>query len=163
AEAVATLAKSFGELSDGEWTITAGKQHYGEIHTLRRLPHAQEMDLWNALNADQSIPHADVFTINGAVTGPLWVSEKIPVDDATMALRLAERHLPIVAKLAPVLYSATNQYQGRIGFSGQATGPVTILVGGCIKRDYRPSAADQDRHRAGGLAAEADTALVLVR
>lgn len=143
AAAVDTLARAFGELSDGEWTITAGRQHPAEIHTSRRLPNAHEMDLWNVLNADQSIPHADVFTINGAVTGPLWVSEKTPADDVAMALRLAELHLPIVAKLAPVLYSASNQYQGRIGFSGQATGPVTVLVGGCIKRDYRPSPAEQ--------------------
>jgi hypothetical protein len=142
--AVDTLATGFGELAAGDWKISAGKQHPAEIRTSGRLPTPQEMQLWNTLNADQSIPHADVFTINGAVTGPLWVSERIPAHDNDMAARLAQQHLPIVAQLpAPVLYSATDQYQGHIGFRGQATGPVTILVGGCMKRDYKPSATEQ--------------------
>jgi hypothetical protein len=144
AAAVGTLASTFGDLATGDWRISAGKQHPAEIRTTRRLPTAQEMELWNTLNADQSIPHADVFTINGAVTGPLWVSEKIPADDNDMAVRLAQHHLPLVARLLPpVLYSATNQYQGHIGFHGQATGPVTILIGGCMPRDFRPSPAEQ--------------------
>ena len=142
--AVGKLATDFADLTAGEWTVSAGKQHPAEIRTSRRLPSQQEMELWTALNTDQSIPHADVFTINGAVTGPLWVSEKIPADDPDMALRLAQLHLPVVARLpVPVLYSATNQYVGHIGFHGQATGPVTVSIGGCIKRDYRPSPAEQ--------------------
>ena len=92
----------------------------------------------------KSIPHAVAFTINGAITGPFWASEKLPTHDPDVAVRLAEQHLPIVARLpAPVLYSATDQFQGHIGFHGQATGPVTILIGGCMKRDYRPSPAEQ--------------------
>jgi hypothetical protein len=143
AAAVNTLAASFADLTAGEWTITSGKQHPAEIRTLRRLPNPAEMELWNTLNAEQSIPHADVFTINGA-PAPFWVSEKIPADDTAMAVRLAEQHLPIVARLpAPVLYSATNQYQGHIGYKGEATGPVTIMIGGCMKRSYRPSPAEQ--------------------
>ncbi len=142
--AVGKLATAFPDLVAGDWTISAGKQRPAEIRTSHRLPNTQEMELWNTLNADQSIPHADVFTINGAVTGPLWVSEKIQAEDVDMALRLAAQHLPIVAPLpAPVLYSATNQYQGHIGFHGQATGPVTVLIGGCMKRDYRPTPAEQ--------------------
>lgn len=144
AAAVGTLASRFGDLINGDWTITAGKQHPAEIRTSRRLPAPAEMDVWTALNVDQSIPHAVVFTINGAVTGPFWASEKIPTHDPNTAVRLAEQHLPIVARLPPpVLYSATDQFKGHIGFKGQATGPVTILIGGCMKRDYRPSAAEQ--------------------
>lgn len=144
AAAVDALAAKFGDLVSGDWRISAGKLHPAEIRTSRRLPTAQEMELWTALNADQSIPHADVFTINGAVTGRFWVSEKIPADDDQMAMRLAERHLPIVARLLPpVLYSATDQYQGHIGFHGEATGPVTILIGGCMPREYSPSPAEQ--------------------
>ena len=144
AAALDKLANVFGDLAAGDWTVSAGKQHPAEIRTSRRLPSPQEMELWHTLNSDQSIPHADVFTINGAVTAPLWVSEKIPADDLDMALRLAQQHLPIVARLpAPVLYSATNQYQGHIDFHGQATGPVTVLIGGCMKRNYRPSPAEQ--------------------
>ena len=148
ARAVGTLATGFADLTGGYWRISAGTQHPAEIDTSRRLPTGEEMELWSALNADQAIPHADVFTINGPVTVPFWVSEKIGVDDDAialdMAVRLAQRHLPIVARLpAPVLYTATNQYQGHIGFRGQATAPVAILIGGCMKRDYRPSAAEQ--------------------
>jgi hypothetical protein len=144
AAAVGTLASTFGDLIGGDWTISAGNQHPAEIRTSRRLPTDQEMDVWTTLNVDQSIPHAVVFTMNGAVTGPFWVSERLPTHDPDTAVRLAELHLPIVAGLpAPVLYSATDQFQGHIGFHGQATGPVTILIGACMKRDYRPSPAEQ--------------------
>jgi hypothetical protein len=146
--AVDTLATGFADLAAADWKISAGKQHPAEIRTSRRLPTRQEMELWNTLNADQTIPHADAFTINGAVTGPVWVSERIAADDSEMALdlavRLAQRHLPIVARLpAPVLYTATNQYVGHLDFRGQATAPVAILIGGCMKRDYRPAPAEQ--------------------
>jgi hypothetical protein len=144
AAAVDRLATGFADLSAGEWTINAGRQHSAEIHTLQRLPNAGELDLWRTLNADQAIPHSNVFTINNPVTAPLWVAEKTPADDKDAALLLAERHLPLVARLpAPVLYTASNQYRGHIGFYGQATGPVAILIGGCIKRDYRPAPAEQ--------------------
>jgi hypothetical protein len=143
AAAVNTLATSFADLTAGDWMLTSGKQHPAEIRTSRRLPSPAEMELWNTLNADQSIPHADVFTINGT-SAPLWVSEKIPADDPATAVRLAGQHLPIVARLpAPVLYSATNQYQGHIGYKGEATGPVTVMIGGCMKRTYRPSPPEQ--------------------
>jgi hypothetical protein len=150
--AVGTLATGFADLAAGDWKISAGKQHPAEIRTSRRLPTRQEMELWNALNADQAIPHADVFTVNGAVTGPFWVSERIADDGRDMAgdvaldlaVRLAQRHLPIVARLpAPVLYTATNQYVGHLDFRGQAMAPVAILIGGCMKRNYRPSPAEQ--------------------
>jgi len=144
AAALGTLASGFGDLTGGDWTVSAGNQRPAEIRMSRRLPTPAEMGVWTALNADQSIPHAVAFTINGAVTGPFWASEKLPTHDPDVAVRLAEQHLPIVARLpAPVLYSATDQFQGHIGFHGQATGPVTILIGGCMKRDYRPSPAEQ--------------------
>jgi hypothetical protein len=142
--AVGKLGTDFGDLTGGDWTVSASNQHPAEIRTSRRLPNQQELELWTALNADQSIPHADVLTINGPATGPLWVSEKIGTDDPELALRLAQQHLPIVARLpVPVLYSASNQYRGHIGFRGQATGPVTVSIGGCMKRDYRPSPPEQ--------------------
>ncbi len=145
AGAVGTLGTTFAELAGGDWKVSAGKQHPAEIRTSQGMPPHDAMELWNTLNADQSIPHADVFTINGTVTAPFWVSERIPADDNEMAIRLAEQHLPIVAARlpAPVLYTASNQYQGRIGYHGQATGPIAILIGGCLKRDYRPSPAEQ--------------------
>lgn len=143
AAAIGKVAADFGVLA-GAWTVSAGNQHPSEIRTSKRLPSKQEMELWTTLNADQSIPHADVFTINGPVTGPLWVSEKIPTDDPDMVLRLAQQHLPLVARLPePIVYTASNQYRGHIGFHGQATGPVTVSIGGCMKRDYRPSPAEQ--------------------
>jgi hypothetical protein len=143
AAAVTTLATSFADLSAGDWTITASKQHPAEIRTSRRLPNPVEMELWNTLNTDQSIAHADVFTVNGA-PGPFWVSEKIFADDTAMALRLAEQHLPIVARLpAPVVYTASNQYQGHIGYYGHATAPVMITIGGCTKRKYQPPPGEQ--------------------
>jgi hypothetical protein len=141
---VNTLTTSFGDLAGGDWKITAGKQRPAEIRTSRRLPNASEIDLWNTLNSDQGVPHAVVMTINGALTGPLWISEKIPAEDAAMALRLAELHLPLLVRMpTPVLYTASNQYQGHLDANGHATGPVTITVGGCTIRKYRPSAAEQ--------------------
>jgi hypothetical protein len=144
AAAVDTLGSSFADLTDGEWTINASKQHPAEIHASRRLPTPAEMELWTTLNADQSIPHADVFTINGDYTGPLFVSERIPADDPETALRLAQQHLPLVARLpAPVLYTASNQYRGHLGFYGQATAPVVVTIGGCSARTYPPAPGEQ--------------------
>jgi len=144
AAAVNTLATSFADLAAGDWTISAGNQRPAEIRSSRRLPNAQEMQLWTTLNADQSIPYADVLVINNPVTGPVWVSERIAADDSALAIRLAQRHLPLVARLpAPVVYTASNQYQGHIGYHGEATAPVMVTVGGCTKRSYRPSPAEQ--------------------
>lgn len=143
--AVGKLASAFGELAAGDVTVSAGRQHPAEIQTSRRLPSPQEIDLWNALNTDQSIPHADVFTINAAGTAPLWVSERIAADDVDTAVRLAQQHLPIVATqpLRPIVYTAGNQYRGHIGFQHEATAPVMVTIGGCTARKYRPSPAEQ--------------------
>lgn len=145
AAAFPKLASAFGDLAAGDVTVSAGRQHPGEIQTSRRLPSPQEIDLWNALNADQSIPHADVFTINGAGTAPLWVSERIAADDVAAALRLAQQHLPIVAAqpVRPIVYTAGNQFRGHIGFHHEATAPVMVTIGGCTARKYRPSPGEQ--------------------
>lgn len=144
ASAVGKLAAGFGDLVVGQWTVSAGKQHPAEIRTSKRLPNAQELELWTTLNTDQSVPHADIFTINGPLTGPLWVSEKVPADDLGAELRLARQHLPIVARLrAPIVYTASNQYRGHVGVKGEATAPLMITAGGCTTRKYRPSPAEQ--------------------
>jgi hypothetical protein len=152
AAAVTTLATSFPELAGGGWTISAGKNHPAAIRTSQRLPNSEEIAAWNTLNAEQSIPHADTMTINGPVpgpewmpaTGPLWVSEKTQSHALDVAVALARTHLPILAKLpAPVLYTATDQYQGHLNYTGQATGPLAITIGGCTSRTYRPAAAEQ--------------------
>jgi hypothetical protein len=144
AGAVAAVAAGFPGLSAGFVSISSGKEQPAEIRWSRRGPTAQEIDAWNTLNADQSIPHAVVMTINGAVTGPLHISERIAPDDTNLALQLAEKHLPIVARLPhPVLYTASNQYQGHLGFNGQAMSPVAVLVGGCMARGYQPPPAEQ--------------------
>jgi hypothetical protein len=102
------------------------------------------MDVWHRVNADQSIPHADVLMVNNTNTAPVWLSEKIPAENPGMAVQLALQHLPVVAALRPpVLYTASNQYRGHIGYFGQATGPVTVTLGGCTKRSYRPEPAEQ--------------------
>jgi hypothetical protein len=142
--AVTTLAAKFGDLTSGDWTISAGRQHPADIKTSRRLPNAQEMDVWAKLNADQAIEHFDAMTINGPVTGPVWVSERTVSRDANVALQLAQQHLPIVATLhPPIVYTANDVLQGHIGFYGQATGPVAVTVGGCTQRAYSPTPAEQ--------------------
>lgn len=144
--AVTTLATGYPELARLDWTISAGRQHPADIKTSRRLPSAQEIEVWNKINADQSIAHIDKMTINGRVSAPVWVSEKTQSPDVNVAVRLAQQHLPIVATLPPpLLYTAGDQIQGHIGGYGQATGPVAITVGGCTQRDYlsyRPGAAE---------------------
>jgi hypothetical protein len=142
--AVATLTEKFPELSSGNWTISAGKQHPADIKTSRRLPNPDEIGVWARFNADQSIPHIDVMTINGPLTAPVQISEKTQSRDLNVALQLAGAHLPIVAALpAPVLYTTNNQLQGPLGFYGQATGPVAVTVGGCTPRTYRPAPGEQ--------------------
>ncbi|HUO38363.1 MAG TPA: hypothetical protein VMU34_11190 [Mycobacterium sp.] len=146
--AVTTLATRFPRLASLDWTISAGKQHPADIKTSRRLPNAQEIAVWNRINADQSIAHIDKMTINGRVSAPVWVAEKTTQSrDVNVAVQLATRHLPIVATLpSPVLYTASDQIQGHVGGYGQATGPVAITVGGCTARDYltgRPAPAEQ--------------------
>jgi hypothetical protein len=147
AAAVTTLATRFPQLSSLDWTISAGNQHPADIKTLRRFPSAQELEVWNRINADQSITHVDKMTINGRVSAPVWISEETRSHDVNVALQLAHQHLPIVATLpAPVLYTASDAIQGHINGDGRATGPVAITVGGCTDRDsllYKPAPAEQ--------------------
>jgi hypothetical protein len=142
------LADRFPDLTGIDWTISAGKDHPAQIVTSRRLPTAAELDVWNRLNADQTIPHIDKLRINGPVTPPVWISEATTQSrDVAVALQLARRHLPIAATLpAPVLYSASDQISGHIGGQGFARGPVSVTIGGCTKHDplvYQPIPAEQ--------------------
>jgi hypothetical protein len=143
-----TLASRFPQLANVDWTISAGKDHPAQIVTSRRYPTAAELDVWNRLNADQSIPHIDRLRINGPSTPPVWISEETTQSrDVAVALQLAQRHLPIAAPLpGPVLYSASDQISGHIGDQGFARGPVAVTIGGCTKHDplvYRPIPAEQ--------------------
>jgi hypothetical protein len=124
---VATTARNlsdrFADLTGIDWTINAGKDHPAQIVTARRLPTAAEIDVWNRLNSDQSIPHTDRLRINGPVTPPVWISEE-----------------------TPVLYGSSDQLTGHIGGRGCARGPVSVTVGGCTKHDpmvYVPIPAEQ--------------------
>ncbi|HEX4559233.1 MAG TPA: hypothetical protein VH166_08615 [Mycobacterium sp.] len=142
--AVATVAEKFPQLGSGDWTISAGKAYFAGINTSRRLPTAEEIAVFNMLNADQVIPHVDVLTVNGPLTGPVWVSEKTLSRDPNVWVALAGQHLPIVAALpAPVLYTSDDQLQGHLDASGKAAGAVTVTVGGCTPRTYRPAPAEQ--------------------
>ncbi|HTI73996.1 MAG TPA: hypothetical protein VL634_03305 [Mycobacterium sp.] len=143
-----TLADRFPRLADVDWTINAGKDHPAQIVTSRRLPTAAELEVFQRLNADQTIPHFDRLRINAPATPPVWISEETTKSrDVAVALQLAQRHLPIVASLpAPVLYTASDQISGHIGDQGFARGPVSVTVGGCTKHDplvYRPIPAEQ--------------------
>jgi hypothetical protein len=137
AAAVFTLAGRFSRLGSLDWTISAGKDHPAYIRTSRRLPNPEEIAVWNRLNADQSIPHIDEMRINRPFTPPVWFSEKtIQSRDVAVALQLARRHLPLVATLPrPVLYTASDQISGHVGFYGHARGPVAITIGGCTPRE----------------------------
>jgi hypothetical protein len=144
AATVAALATDFPDLSGGSWTISAGKAHPADIITTRRLPTSDEMRVWNEVNADQSIPHADAMTINAPGTSPVWISEVTRSHDVAVALQLAGQHLPIAARLpAPVLYTSTDQIQAHRNYNGQTTSPVAITIGGCTQRTYRPDSAEQ--------------------
>ena len=142
------LAAQFPQLATLDWTISAGKDHPAQIATSRRFPTAAEIDVWNRLNADQSIPHIDKLRINGPVTPPVWISEETTQSrDVAVALQLAQRHLPIAATLpAPVLYTSSDQISGHIGGQGLARGPVSVTIGGCTAHDplvYEPIPAEQ--------------------
>lgn len=146
--AARSLSARFPALAGLNWTLDAGKDHPAEIKTSRRLPTDRELDTFNRLNADQSIPHIDLLRINGPVTPPVWFSEKtIGSHDVAVALRLAQAHLPVVATLpAPVLYTAGDQLSGHIGGRGFARGPVAVTVGGCTRHDplvYVPIPAER--------------------
>ena len=143
-----TMAAEFPQLAKLDWTISAGNQHPAEIRTSGRFPTAQEIAVWNRLNADQSIAHIDRLRIDRPFTAPVWVSEKTTQSrDVNVAIQLARQHLPIVATLhPPVLYTASDQLLGHIGFRGHATGPIAVTVGGCTIRElwmYRPTPAEQ--------------------
>jgi hypothetical protein len=158
ADTVSALSARFAQLAELDWTVNAGKLHPAEITTSRRFPTAAELDLWRTLNADQSIPHIDALRINAHLTPPVWLSEKTTQSrDVAVALQLATRHLPAVAKLpAPVLYTASDHLSGHIGGSGNARGPVSVTVGGCTPHDplvYVPIPAEQaliDRYSSCG-------------
>ena len=142
--AVSTLASNFAQLAGGDWTISAGREHPAEVKTSKRLPAPLEMDVWAKVNADQAIAHADVLVVNGNPIAPVWISEKTRAHDVGEALRLAQAHLPIAATLpAPVLYTATDQYQGRFDFNVRASGPVAVAIAGCVARTYVPGPAEE--------------------
>ena len=144
AAAFPTLATVAPELAAGHWIVTAGKQHPAQLTTTGRWPTGAEIQVWNALNVDQSIPHADGMTINGATTGPLWVAETTQTHDPAAAQQLARQHLPIAATLpAPVLYTATDSWSGHLDATGQATSPFTVTIGGCTRRTYRAAPDEQ--------------------
>jgi hypothetical protein len=148
AGAARRVSDRFPNLAGMDWTINAGKDHPAQIVTSRRLPTAAEIDVWNKLNSDQSIPHIDRLRINGPVTPPVWISEETTQSrEVALALQLAQRHLPIAATLpAPVLYTSSDQLTGHIGGRGYARGPVSVTVGGCTKHDplvYLPIPAEQ--------------------
>jgi hypothetical protein len=132
-----SLGAKFPQLADGTWTVNASKAHPAVIASSKRLPTGQELDVWNKLNADQVVPHVVAMTINAPLTAPVWISEKTLSRDTATALRLAGDHLPIVASLpAPVLYTATDKLQAHRNYSGHATGPVAVTIGGCPVREY---------------------------
>lgn len=144
AAAFTTLAATAPGLASGHWIVGAGKEHPAEITTTGRWPTSTELQAWSALNADQSIPHADGMTVSGLTTGPLWVAEITRSHDKDVALELARRHLPIVATLpAPVLYTATDSWSGHLDATGQATSPTAVTVGGCTRRTYRTAPDEQ--------------------
>ena len=142
------LAERFPQLATLDWTISSGKDHPAQIVTSRRYPTAAELDVWNRLNADQSIPHFDRLRIDGPATGEVWISEETTQSrDVAVAVQLAQRHLPIAAALPrPVLYTASDQISGHIGDQGTARGPVAVTIGGCTKHDaavYKPIPEEQ--------------------
>ncbi len=146
--AVTTLAAAFPQLGSLDWTISAGKQHPADIKTSLRYPTAQEIEVFNRLNADQTIAHIDKLRINRPRTTAIWVAEKTTQSrDPSVAAQLAQQHLSIVATLpAPVLYTAGDHLSGHLGGRGQVTGPLAITVGGCTARDWPntlPTPAEQ--------------------
>lgn len=147
ATAVNAIATRFPRLALLNWTVSAAWERNTVAFT-RRFPTTAELDLWRQLTTDQSIAHTDSMRINGPVTPPVWLSEATTGTDAVdVALALAARHLPLVAKLpAPVLYTAGNQLAGHIGGYGVSRGPVAVTIGGCTPRDlvvYRPTTGEQ--------------------
>jgi hypothetical protein len=142
------IADGYPDLAGIDWSVNAGKSHPAQIVTSGRLPTTAEIDVWDRLNADQTIPHIDRLRINGPVTPPVWISEETTQSrDVGVALALARRHLPIAAALpGPVLYSASDQISGHIGGQGLARGPVSVTIGGCTRHDplvYLPIPAEQ--------------------
>lgn len=142
--AVATLGTRFPQLTDGIWTLDASKAHPATITSSKRLPTPAELDVWTKLNLDQAIPHVDALNVNAPQTPAAWFSEQTLTHDPAVALRLATAHLPIVATLPPpVLYTASDQLQGRRDFNVRTTGPIAVTIGGCTVRTYRPGSDEQ--------------------
>lgn len=142
--AVTTLAERFPPLSNGAWTLSAGKSRPSMVVTAQRLPTPTELAVWDALDADQRIPHGTALLINAPKTPPVWISQQTLSRDPGAAVELATRQLPTVATLpTPVLYTAGEQLQGHRNYYGQVLRPVAVTVGGCTARNYRPDAAEQ--------------------
>jgi hypothetical protein len=144
AAAVTTLSARYPQLAGGVWTLDASKTHPAEVMSFQRYPSAAELAVWSTLNADQTIPHVDALNINVPQTPPVWISEQTISQDPAVALQLATVHLPIVSTLPrPVLYTASDQLQGRRDFNVRTTGPVAVTIGGCTVRTYRPDPNEQ--------------------
>jgi hypothetical protein len=142
--AVTTLGARYPQLASGVWTLDASKTHPAEVTSFQRLPSPAELAVWSSLNADQAIPHVDALITNAPQTPPVWISEQTISQDPAVALELATAHLPIVSTLPrPVLYTASDQLQGRRNFNVRTTGPVAVTIGGCTVRTYRPDPNEQ--------------------
>ena len=142
--AVNTLGAKLPQLSAGFWALGAGKARPAQITTSQRLPTPQELTVWDAVNADQTVPHGAAMVINAPAAPPVWISEQAFSHDPATAVALAVRHLPLVATLPPpLLYSATDQLQGHRDYNNRTTGPVAVTIGGCTPRTYRPDATEQ--------------------
>lgn len=143
--AITTLGARFPQLSAGTWTVSATNHaRTAQISTSQRLPTGQELAMWGTLNADQATPHSDAMAINPPQAPPVWISEEVTSHDPAVAVALAERHLPIAATLPPpLLYTATDELQGRRDFNARTTGPVAITIGGCTVRTYAPDPTEQ--------------------
>ncbi|SHU06658.1 Uncharacterised protein [Mycobacteroides abscessus subsp. abscessus] len=146
ASAVSTIAAHFPYLAVLNWSVSAAHAQ-DRIAFTGRFPTPAELDVWRQLTSDQTIAHTDSMQINGPVTPPVWLSEAIGTDVLEAALALANRHLPLAARLpAPVLYTAGSQLSGHIGGYGVSRGPVAITIGGCTRRDlrvYQPTAGER--------------------
>jgi hypothetical protein len=144
AAAVTTLGARFPQLTGGVWTIDASKTHPAEVTSFQRLPSPAELAVWSSLNADQAIPHVQGLNINAPQTPPVWIAGQTISHDPAVALKLAAAQLPIVSTLPrPVLYTASDQLQGRRDFNVRTTGPVAVTIGGCTVRTYRPDQNEQ--------------------
>lgn len=148
-EAYRRLMRDFPDFAEALWDIGPARQGSGFLILNNRYPTESELSVWDRLNEDQQIPHNVLMMPDP--TGwkdTLLVIQQPESHQLNDAELLAQKHLPIIAELGRVNYTATAistdfDRDNTWVFRSPGNSLHIAIFGGCTRRTYTPSAIEQ--------------------